>query len=387
MKKLLRPIYFSLTNPSLAKPIFYDLFGKKGKIKDNALHLKKAAEWILQSQKVNPDGGSASHLDRTGWLPSFPETTGYIIPSMLKYCKYSGDTLYRESAIKMGEFLLKQQLENGAYQGGNLSAEKKVPTIFNTGQIIFGLCALFEETKDERFLNAATKAGDWMCSVQDNDGCWRKGLSPYADQIPHPYNVRAAWALLELNKINPKSDYVLSNEKNVNWTLSQKNDNHWFINNAFVKGNPPFTHTIAYTLRGILESGIVTNNDHWIQEVKKSVDQLTIVMRSNGTFGSRLDDKWNSQDHSSCLTGNLQLSIIYGKLYELFNEKKYLENLKRINAFHKSTQFTKGSVNTTGAIKGSHPFWGAYCPYSYPNWATKFFIDALLLEEEIVASD
>ena len=36
-----------------------------------------------------------------------------------------------------------------------------------------------------------------------------------------------------------------------------------------------------------------------------------------------------------------------------------------------------------GAIKGSQPIWGRYAPFSYPNWATKFFIDAVLLLNEI----
>jgi hypothetical protein len=35
-----------------------------------------------------------------------------------------------------------------------------------------------------------------------------------------------------------------------------------------------------------------------------------------------------------------------------------------------------------GGVKGSHPLWGSYAGFSYPNWAAKFFIDALLLQEE-----
>jgi hypothetical protein len=31
-----------------------------------------------------------------------------------------------------------------------------------------------------------------------------------------------------------------------------------------------------------------------------------------------------------------------------------------------------------GGIKGSLPIYGRYAPLQYPNWATKFFIDALL---------
>jgi hypothetical protein len=36
-----------------------------------------------------------------------------------------------------------------------------------------------------------------------------------------------------------------------------------------------------------------------------------------------------------------------------------------------------------GGIKGSHPINGGYHPWQYPNWAAKFFADALMLEETI----
>jgi hypothetical protein len=34
---------------------------------------------------------------------------------------------------------------------------------------------------------------------------------------------------------------------------------------------------------------------------------------------------------------------------------------------------------TRGAVAGSAPIWGGYCRLAYPNWAAKFYIDALLL--------
>ncbi|UUZ51390.1 hypothetical protein LP420_19210 [Massilia sp. B-10] len=34
-----------------------------------------------------------------------------------------------------------------------------------------------------------------------------------------------------------------------------------------------------------------------------------------------------------------------------------------------------------GALKGSHPVNGGYMTYKYPNWATKFFMDGLMLEQ------
>ena len=38
-------------------------------------------------------------------------------------------------------------------------------------------------------------------------------------------------------------------------------------------------------------------------------------------------------------------------------------------------------MNIRGGIKGSHPVNGGYMTWRYPNWAAKFFMDALMLEK------
>ncbi len=35
-------------------------------------------------------------------------------------------------------------------------------------------------------------------------------------------------------------------------------------------------------------------------------------------------------------------------------------------------------ANLRGGIPGSDPIWGDYIPLALPNWAVKFYIDALL---------
>ena len=34
-------------------------------------------------------------------------------------------------------------------------------------------------------------------------------------------------------------------------------------------------------------------------------------------------------------------------------------------------------------MKGSLPYYGAYCTYQYPNWAAKFLADSLMLEMDV----
>ena len=63
---------------------------------------------------------------------------------------------------------------------------------------------------------------------------------------------------------------------------------------------------------------------------------------------------------------------------------RYRQAMLRALQFVMSTQLLDGAdVNVRGGIKGSQPVWGRYACLSYPNWATKFFIDAMWLRKEI----
>lgn len=42
-------------------------------------------------------------------------------------------------------------------------------------------------------------------------------------------------------------------------------------------------------------------------------------------------------------------------------------------------------VVVRGAIPGSAPMWGAYSRFEFPNWAAKFFADALMMDMVDVA--
>ena len=65
-----------------------------------------------------------------------------------------------------------------------------------------------------------------------------------------------------------------------------------------------------------------------------------------------------------------------------------LEAARRTNRLLKSLQdCTTGNDHVRGATKGSDPIWGGYLFGTYPNWATKFFMDTLLLEQAVAAGN
>lgn len=67
-------------------------------------------------------------------------------------------------------------------------------------------------------------------------------------------------------------------------------------------------------------------------------------------------------------------------LYGITGTENYREAACRVNSFLRRTIAVEGPPGTRSALKGSFPLYREYCRYQYPNWATKFLIDANILE-------
>ena len=219
------------------------------KIGNNKDHLKAAMGWLCRAQDVAPDDGVSGAFDiiSGNWFPSYPETTGYIIPTFFDYSAYTKDVSYRARAIRMARWLISLQLENGAFPGPAWVYEDQTPIVFDTGQIIHGLVRAFEETSESHFLDAAYRAGDWLVETQENDGSWLKFT--YLERV-HTYNARVAWALLCIDQAAQSNRYLSAAQKNLNWVLTQQTPDGWFHNASFELDEAPLTHTLAYTVRG-----------------------------------------------------------------------------------------------------------------------------------------
>ena len=66
--------------------IFRDVLNIKNPINSNEFHLINGINWIIFAQKTTKDGGVSNGFSLiSGWQPSYPETSGYIIPTLLNY--------------------------------------------------------------------------------------------------------------------------------------------------------------------------------------------------------------------------------------------------------------------------------------------------------------
>ena len=344
--------------------------------------IEEAVEWICRAQdfSLHDDGGVARHYSLlTGWSSSYPETTGYIIPTLFDYAQKTNNNRLRKRAKRMLDWLVDIQLPNGAFKGGMIDQEPNQPVVFNTGQILLGLVSGVIAF-GEAYRQSMIKAADWLVSVQDSDGCWRKFSSPFAAPGEKVYDTHVAWGLFEAARLAPEKDYAKAALNNVRWALSRQHENGWFEKCCIADQNNPITHTIGYALRGIIEAYRFTKDHRILECALKSADGLLSALQNDGHLPGRLNSNWEAAVPWVCLTGSVQIALCWLMLYEITGIEKYRKAACNANSYVRRTMKTNGQEETRGGIKGSFPVSGGYCPYEYINWACKFFIDANMAE-------
>jgi len=363
----------SLAATEVGAPVTRDwlLQGGHAQNKDGLiLHRQHAVTWILNAQKATPNGGvSAWYNLSTGYCPtSYPEVTGYIIPTMFDLFHITGEKKYRDVAIKMADWIISVQLSTGAVPAMDFST----PYVFDTGQCISGWVRAYKETGDVRYLKAAEKAASWLVGMQSKDGSFP--LTPLTCST-HTYHSRVSWVLLQLYELTQNSIYKNVAISNLDWALDFQRPDGWCV-----PVSQETTHFIAYSGRGMLESSQITGNKAYLVFAQRLADALIQLQLPNGMLYGEYNQGWKPVVESSCLTGNLQTAIIWMRLYAITGDEKYrLAATKTIKYVLDTQNIVSQNPGINGSIAGSQPLSGSYCPNMYLSWATKFFIDAVNL--------
>src|SRR5882724_5457617 len=117
--------------------------------------LRSAVNWILDAQRS--DGGIAAYYSLlTGYSESYPEVTGYIIPTLYDFGRLTDDLAVRHASYLATDWLLSLQMPSGAFPGGLRGpANEAQPSVFNTGQILQGLVRAYVESGNSITLRRA----------------------------------------------------------------------------------------------------------------------------------------------------------------------------------------------------------------------------------------
>ena len=349
--------------------------------------------WLGRAQDLSAsaDGGVARHFSLlSGWSTSYPETTGYIVPTMFDAAERFSDDGLRERGRRMLDWLVALQRTDGGFQGGTIGQQPVVSVTFNTGQILIGLARGVRELGDA-YRQPMRRAARHLVESQDADGCWRRFPTPFAAPGEKSYETHVSWGLFEAARVEEDADearrYVAAARRNVSWALGAQRENGWFEKCCLMRPSAPLTHTIGYVLRGVLEAYRYTGDQALLAAAIRTADGVLRALRPDGALPGRLDDSWRGVVPWVCLTGSAQIAHCWLLLYGVTGEPRYRDAAYATNRYVRSTVRLDGPASQRGGVKGSFPVNGDYGRYEYLNWAAKFLIDSCLLEEEVRAGD
>ncbi len=351
-------------------------------------HLRAAAQWLAAAQDSQSDGGVAGRYQLgRGWTSSYPETTGYIVPTFLALSRTLPQSGFRERAERAVQFLLSVQLPEGGFPGLEIADNRTAPSPFNTAQILHGLTAWHRETGDKEVRTAAARAVHWLLGLQDLDGSFRRYA--YEDRAS-TYSAYLACRLAEWGDYAGDGAALAAAGRHLDWTLAQRRPNDWIALAGFDEqqhhADQAFTHTIAYTLAGILSTAETLGRSDGIDAAAAAAERLARRLELSRFLPGLIGSDWRGRSRSACLTGNCQMALIWFRLHGLSR------NLRLVNAAFKAIDLVKlaqpmrnPNPGLFGGIPGSDPIHGSYIEGAVPNWAAKYFIDALL-ERRLVLS-
>jgi folate-dependent phosphoribosylglycinamide formyltransferase PurN len=352
-------------------------------------HLSEAISWLQRAQDVTGDGGVSGRYDLSrGWTSSYPETTGYIVPTLLKLAGVRNDRAFVDRAERCVRFLLSTQLESGAFPGGEIAENSTKPSPFNSAQIIHGLLAWHRHAGDERALRAAIRAAEWLISVQDEDGAFRQYF--YLG-VPATYSSHASCWLAELGEHIGNRRYLEAAGRHLDWVLQHFDESKsWFDLCGFGvdehKARVGVSHTIAYTIFGVLHMSQILRRADGIRAARLAALRALRRAEIRGAVPGVMNANWQAAADYTCLTGSAQLALIWFRFFELDNDIRYVNAaLKAIDEVKRAQPMHLKHPGLRGGIPGSAPLWGAYIKHAVPNWAAKYFIDALLTKKEIIS--
>ena len=347
-----------------------------------------AVRWLERSIEACGGAGSAAFSSRLfrfpgGWDHPYPETTGYLIPTLVAWARRTGEDRWRDLALRQADWVASLEGPGGWLPGGTLRPGRTPePSVFNTGQMLFGLVTAWDETGRAEYLDVAHRAATWLAEGVDADaGIWVD--HSYVAGFSPSYYARVAWPMLEVERRRPDPVVRDAAVRVLDTIADRQRDDGSVADWGFRPDRPAFTHTIAYTIRGLLESGrlLGADGERFVDVADRAATAVRRRADLRGAVAGTYGDGWRGDYRYRCVTGSCQLAIAWIRLAEARGDERYVSTAIKAVERSMADQRTRTlDPVVRGAIPGSAPRVGRYLFLRYPNWATKFFVDAVLAD-------
>ena len=295
----------------------------------------KAILWLVE-HSIKGQG----IINNTHNTKSYPEVTGYFIPSLLHWG-------HDDLAVSYTKWLCNIQKEDGSWY----DTEDTAPYIFDTAQVLKGLIAIRDTLPevDEHIL----KGCKWIFSCMQEDGrlvtpckdAWGNDTKT-CDEVIHIYCLSP---LIDAAKIFNKPEF----EEKARYIFEYYKKNYY----EKIMNFSLLSHFYAYLMEALLDLGEV-------DMAKKAMSNIAKYQKESGAVPAYNNVDW------VCSTGLFQLALVWLRLGELERGNKVFEYACKLQ-------------NESGGWFGSYLSEengnevNTYIPTAEISWAVKYFLDAL----------
>lgn len=349
--------------------------------------LRQTLHYIERSERLGGGSSAAFQLGLgiggqlgVGWADAYPETTGYLVPTLYDAADRLHDARWETLATRWTDWLKTVQNPEGWFSAGVVSREA-VPAVFNTAQALQGLVTSYLKTGDADTRQAATQASTWLVANQEANGRWRshayrRGYSP-------AYYSRVAFPLAQAGRALDDPSALVAARRSLDDIVDREREGAWIADVGFTPGRSAFLHTIAYTVEGLIEGGILSGHQAAVHLGRRAATKLLVRFEVDRHLGGAYGPSWAPTSWYRCITGEAQMACIW------LRDSRREKDLRSLNAalkvIDRVLQARWRLPGFGGAIPGSKPFLGRYVPLRFPNWAAKFTADGLLERSRTLA--
>ena len=271
---------------------------------------------------------------------SYPEVTGYYIPTLIKWG-------HRDLAVSYANWLCSIQKEDGSWY----DTMDRNPYIFDSAQILKGLVSVREIYPEPQKIDEVIKKGcNWILSCMTNEGQLKtpteEAWGSIATELIHTYCLSPL--------VDASNLYGIEKYKKAAYKILEfykKNYHDKIVNFSML------SHFYSYVVEAMLDMGEV-------DLAKEAMHNMEKYQKASGAVPAYKDVDW------VCSTGLFQLTLIWFRLGDSERGTRAFEYACKLQ-------------NKTGGWYGSYiseensKECNTYFPDAEISWANKYFLDAL----------
>ena len=363
---------------------FFDYAGKSNDAKiSSSEHIAAALKWFNAS--LLPDGGASAKYSMMShqFTEGYPLSTAKWVPMLTRIKQFYPEVYQQEINVpeltrELVNWVVRTQRRDGTFPASYGDYMNQAPRVFNNGMIIHSLLDYHNARGGYDLIESCISSAEWLMKVQSNDGSWRQFTFHQLSS-----NTLTGAALMRLAAITGDKKYHVAGEKNILFALDLQLPNGYFSGNGFDSNSSAYTITIAYAIAGILEAGLLTGNDKWKEAAFNGLVPVLNLVNKTGFLVGEIDENFQSESTFSCLPGNCLLATIAYKMAAMTGNADLKLKADLLTDYVKGRQMISKIPSVNGGVSGSWPISGNYSSYEIPSWAVRYFVEAVMMQDEM----